>query len=95
MIGDLLIAIKEAEDKALKIVADAKEKAAKIEADTNIEIEKINSKFQDDVAKINIKTSSLIDEELPIAKIQLDVPQTKIDAAVKFITAEFSKRFPK
>ena len=92
MISDLLGAIKDAEVRAAKIIADAHIKVAKIVSDSEIEIKKINDDAENQIARASINNEQVtIDDNSETPKIE--IPKTNIDKAIKYITAEFAKRY--
>jgi vacuolar-type H+-ATPase subunit H len=94
MIGELLGAIKQAEDTAAQIITAANAKAAKIADEATQEIEKIDAKTADEIVKI----MSVPDHEIQIqstTEIKIEVPKDKYAAAKKLIIEGFHKRWAK
>ena len=95
MIGDILSDIKDAEERAAKIIETAQVKVAQIESEATEQIRKINAQTEDEVAKISLKKVNKKPIQEKADNIKIEVSQEKLDAAKAFIIAEFSKRFAK
>ena len=92
MIGDILSEIRDAEDKAAKIIEAATVKVAQIEKEATDKIQKINEKTQDEIAKINLK-NTYQQPIIEVEEIKIEVSKEKLERAKKFIMDEFYKRY--
>jgi len=92
MISELLGAIKDAEERAAKIVQDARTKAAKIESDATATIEKIKTETEATVIKETKKHAKQESDE-QTENPTIHVSKEQLDMAKKLITDEFHKRF--
>jgi vacuolar-type H+-ATPase subunit H len=92
MIDELLLAVKEAEEHAEKIIAAAHEAATHLAQETSAAIEKINEEAEAKILLIQaeIAESKQAEAERPI---KLAVDKNKITVAENHIIAEFNKRF--
>ena len=95
MFGESLLAVKNAEERAAKIVEAARVKAAKIEAEATQEIERINAETQDKVIKLYAKAEAgqKQDDDEGAVAASIEIDEAKAAAAKKYIMAEFRKRY--
>lgn len=83
MLADTLQALHDTEEQAEKLITDANIKVREIEKQTYQQITKIENNTNLEIA--SALTELPQPEPLPDPVVKIDVPQTKLDAAVDYI----------